>query len=132
MNEDLAEPVMRAVATHWEHVLVAQLARQLDQLEMACIAAVAAAGADIEAALTDGATVGASGAAVSGAGETGTGRTAAAGVAARLRGIKESAEQRVRAGLARAKAEARALVQSRQKELTRSITPQVGESHWFS
>ena len=127
MNEDLAEPVMRAVATHWEHVLVAQLARQLDQLEMACIASVAAAGTAIEAALTGGADVGAGGTAACAGetGKTGTGGAVAAGVVARLRGMRESAEQRVRAGLARAKAEARALVQARQKELTRSITPQV-------
>ncbi len=125
MNENLAEPVMRAVATHWEHVLVAQLARQLDQLEMACVASVAAAGTAIETALTGGAAVGAGGTTIGTAGEKGAGGAVAAGVVARLRGIKESAEQRVRAGLARAKAEARALVQARQKELTRSITPQV-------
>jgi hypothetical protein len=108
-NEELAEPVYRAVATHWEKAMVDKARRGLDALDGAVAKALAAAHDGLAARLGDAAA------------EPALAKLDAARVAAARRAHEASSSAVASSALAATKDH----IQKQQKDLSREITPLV-------
>ena len=108
-NEELAEPVYRAVATHWEKAMVDKARRGLDALDGAVAKALAAAHDGLAARLGDAAA------------EPALAKLDAARVAAARKAHEASSSAVASSALAATKDH----IQKQQKDLSREITPLV-------